>query len=446
MNQYFYAAGISVIIAVVLVVTYVMRKRGIHTFVNSNLFSLSSKSNVSFNVLQYNVQLDPTIYIHEGVDVRAEVIPDAVSKINGGDIDAITFCEGFVGTARETLIRKFKELGWGYATAVVNKPSKPSNGGIFIVSKWPIIATDQHVYSAGTGSDALAAKGVMYARIKKHTGDEPLIVNLFATHLQAWYKPKDVSAREDQMKELLTFVNSHNISKDEPVIYAGDFNTDNIKYPEQVDTLVRILNADRPNHVGAQRYTSDPSSNNLVGQDGAAKDNGCETEYYCATCYACKDTDPGVCSDKCKEYHPTKPLCACCPKEYLDYVLWNKSYQNPAGSPTVEVIALKSPKMLKFPQWHLGWTTHPNFCTNDLSDHYPVLAKFSFKTPTAPPQQLFGCKNDNDCSFKWGYCYCTGPGCTVNGKRVDGFKLGKDHPINKNCHFSGDFKCHCAHK
>lgn len=59
------------------------------------------------------------------------------------------------------------------------------NGGVIIVSKWPIIHEAQHIYrSACHYSDCLAAKGVKYARVLKTIGDTSKIFNVFATHMQ----------------------------------------------------------------------------------------------------------------------------------------------------------------------------------------------------------------------------------------------------------------------
>lgn len=59
------------------------------------------------------------------------------------------------------------------------------NGGVIVVSKWPIIHEAQHVYrNACHYSDCLAAKGVKYARMLKTVGSTSKIFNVFATHMQ----------------------------------------------------------------------------------------------------------------------------------------------------------------------------------------------------------------------------------------------------------------------
>ena len=70
-----------------------------------------------------------------------------------------------------------------------------------------------------------------------------------------------------------TFLPAIGIPKNgsEPVLYQGDMNTDYVLYPEEVDAMQSILKAKLPRFIGDQLYSSDPSTNYLVGKDGAAK-------------------------------------------------------------------------------------------------------------------------------------------------------------------------------
>lgn len=118
----------------------------------------TDSSQITFNMLQYNIQLDLKIYIHEGDMHRAKMIPIEATKINNGDIDVFGFCEAFQEEPRFTLYDGFRNLGWKYHTGVLNAGSLPTNGGVTIVSRWPIVKSDQHTYSNCTGSDCLAKK------------------------------------------------------------------------------------------------------------------------------------------------------------------------------------------------------------------------------------------------------------------------------------------------
>ena len=138
----------------------------------------------------------------------------------------------------------------------------------------------------------------------------------------------------------------------------------------------------------------------------------------------------------------SKAYCPCCPHEMLDYIMYSTSskYLQPESS-NIEIIPLKSITPLTY-QW--GWCDGSGCIVNkkksgiitgsDLSDHYPVVANFTFRPRTQnfiPPN---GCKNDNDCHTHGFYCECSGPGCTLEGKHVSG-KGNHSSPVNDNCHW-----------
>ena len=107
----------------------------------------------------------------------------------------------------------------------------------------------------------------------------------------------------------------------------------------------------------------------------------------------------------------------------------------------MEIIPLKSVKPLTY-KW--GWCDGAeciidkkesrDLTGSDLSDHYPVVANFTFRPITQNFNQIDGCKTDNDCHLKWGYCYCSGSGCTMNNIHEDGWNSHHNKGINKNCY------------
>ena len=336
-------------------------------------------NNESITVVQYNVQMNPAVFIHEGNEIRSALIPERITSLNSGDIDVITLCEVFDDVARKLIWKKFSELGWKYHTTVIDSHSYMSNGGITIVSKWPILYTEQHIFNNTIGSDSLAAKGCMYAKIQKNN----LIFNVFSTHLQAWSIQKNRETRLHQILEMYNFYKSKNIPENEPVIFSGDFNTDYINSYHEVEALFRTLNSVMPTRHGKQLYTSDPETNSLVGQDGSDKVHGCQQDYYCSICYSSGTDNLGWCANdtnvnKCIGTTKTLPRCKCCPKEYLDYILYSKAHKQPINLPVVEVIPLKAESSFVFHNWRIGDAGYPKFYTDDLSDHYPIITKLIF--------------------------------------------------------------------
>lgn len=97
------------------------------------------------------------------------------------------------------------------------------DSGLIIISKYPIIECSAMTYSSSSGSDRLANKGVIYARIQ--TGPlEGDYIHVFNTHIQS----HDYSeARLAQILELMDFI-SEIIKSDKnyirPILIAGDFN------------------------------------------------------------------------------------------------------------------------------------------------------------------------------------------------------------------------------
>ena len=97
------------------------------------------------------------------------------------------------------------------------------DGGLITLSKYPIVEGSAMTYSSSSGTDRLANKGVIYARIQigPHEGD---YVHVFNTHIQS----HDYSeTRLAQIGELVDFI-SEIIKSDKdyirPIMVAGDFN------------------------------------------------------------------------------------------------------------------------------------------------------------------------------------------------------------------------------
>lgn len=403
---------------------------------------MSDSTSVTFNVVQCNAFLRPYVVSHDGQYERMGRIPEALAGLNGGDVDAITFCEVDyeigeavpIGSLTETkkltdeMLAAFAKLGFSYHTQVLPRTGlKILNGGVLIVSKWPIDADKcKHItYDASDGEDGLAAKGVMYAPIEKNVGGVSKTFHVFATHMQAWYSADAIDARARQAAEFAAFVDGFGFDKAQPVLFAGDFNTDLVLYPEEFESLKNKLHGVLPTLSGDQKFTSDPSSNLLVGRDGGAKscNDGYESSWgpktdknWTRTIYTYNPTQtpagPDGPADSSKQtcanvYSKTvsgKPImeffrqsdtdpniylapggcyCPCCPHEWLDYVLYSGRHLQPVGTPTLECLPIKTDATFKIPWSGLmqPWA-EPEICTyiklTDLSDHYPVIARFRF--------------------------------------------------------------------
>jgi endonuclease/exonuclease/phosphatase family metal-dependent hydrolase len=295
-----------------------------------------------FTVVQYNILDRPFWVGHDGQRERVCRIPQALVRhiASQEPIDAIVFNESFVGVCapglRMTDVLAY--YGWSYQLPRLSTWWKPSNGGTFIASKWPIVASQNIVYEACSAADCLAAKGVQYAMIEKTVAGRSKFFHVFGTHLQGYRGTNVAGVRQQQLQELAEFVMQQRIPADAPVLLAGDFN---IRGPSGAafQDLVDILRVAVPTIVGERRGTMDVD-NTLFGRG----------------------------------------------PWWVDYVLPSAVHQQP-NEATMEVIALKAEQAFAIcaeatlqPFYVHPWasTCTRTLWVRDFSDHYPVIGRFAY--------------------------------------------------------------------
>lgn len=213
-------------------------------------------------VLAWNVWLRPTTLFGNGQRERVSLIPACVAGY-----DVIVFSEAFDDDEREVLLRGLAPE-YPHATRVVGRDKfLAQDGGVIIVSRWPIEAEAQEVFRAYSGSDGQADKGVLYARIRKQ--GRPW--HLFGTHLQAGPEaaPRKVADRAAQMTQLRAFLEARAIPSDEPVLICGDLNVDLRPGPggqvgEEMRAALELLRARRLTLTGPLAFTFDERLNPLA--------------------------------------------------------------------------------------------------------------------------------------------------------------------------------------
>jgi len=302
-------------------------------------------------VLQYNIQFMFKYIFDLDNKKRSVLIADFIG-LNYPDIDVIVFCEAFEEESRNRLKFNLYSYGFKYSSAVLDDTNNYCfNGGVFIISKYPILYTNYYIYENSSGFDSLTNKGIVKAVFKK----ENKIVHVFGTHLQAWEKHRDV--RNKQLLELYKYINRFNIPNDNIVVISGDFNTNSKEITKYTNYSLF-----EPKIISSQIYTSDPLNNSFVGLDGANTINDCEKEHY----------------DKIINSVNIDSSCTKCEREILDYNFYLEGKLAPFKCSS-EVLNVKVIKyLIKF--WKLFWFRPIDFYTRDLSDHYPVLSKFEFLT------------------------------------------------------------------
>ena len=135
------------------------------------------------------------------------------------------------------------------------------DGGIAIVSKWPILEKVQYVQAPGCGADSFSAKGFVYVKIDKDGAPYHLI----STHAQSQdsgcANGEPESVRATQFQVIRDWITAKNIPAEEMVIIGGDFNV--IKGTTEYDSLWANLGATPPDTFVGVDYTWDPTSNSI---------------------------------------------------------------------------------------------------------------------------------------------------------------------------------------
>lgn len=267
----------------------------------------------SFTVLAYNIYMRPAVLFRDDQAERGEVLP---SKLSGFDV--IVFSEAFDDTVRDRLMTDLREE-YPYRTGILGADrGLKQDGGVIIVSRWPIAVEAQRLYGdVCIGGDCWADKGVLYARFEKHGRS----YHVFASHMQSGREKKHRQTRLRQLQAIKSFIDSYDIPGNEPVLIAGDLNVD--KYDEdEYREMLHVLDAWQPVASG-HPYTVDSAINRRASF-----------------------------------------------RLYLDYVLVSRRHLQPADA-TIETLIPRSRTPFGI------FRTN-----QELSDHFPVSGNFTFPSST----------------------------------------------------------------
>ncbi|EJO68053.1 sphingomyelin phosphodiesterase [Leptospira kirschneri] len=302
---------------------------------NKNLISpTSSNSNVNLDstdvgikILSQNVFMVPTDQEDLGQEARAQRIASS-NYIKKQDI--IVFEGLFHYDARKILLEKIRSE-YPYQTDVVGSTKNGWNttfgaftnhlmkdGGVIIVSKWPIEEKIQYIFNnLSCGQDQYYNKGFAYVKINKN-GKK---FHVIGTQLQA--RESDCfnsgeTIRKLQIKNIKDFIYSKNIPKDETVLIAGDLNV--VKGSNEYFDMISRLNVNEPKYVGVP-FTLDTKTNAIAS-------------YY---------------------YENQEPI-------YLDYIFVSKSHAQPSVWQNLAYDPISS----------TTWKRSDGYTSYEFSDRYPV--------------------------------------------------------------------------
>jgi len=226
------------------------------------------------------------------------------------------------------------------------------NGGVKILSKFPILSTDGLVFSHRMNGDQLVNKGAL--RVRLRAPESGVVFNVIGTHMQstdtAYQKcnMEEKEVRKRQIREILDWIRSLKISEDEAVFIAGDFNVE-FGSPE----YARFLE-DVPLEIDYQK-------DEQIGGSFSAKFRGDKTNWL--TAYHLYGSNVSQID------------------ETLDFIAVVTDRSQPIQKTSMKVVPLKSAESWKW--WRMGgnWIINGTVYYHsgyyrDLSDHYPVIQSF----------------------------------------------------------------------
>jgi endonuclease/exonuclease/phosphatase family metal-dependent hydrolase len=193
----------------------------------------NTASRKHINITAYNIFLRPPLVKNNESDHKDARLREFIKQLSEFDIVCLQEMFGFLNKRKHKLIRCAAKAGFLYyadSTSPSFFTSFVVDGGLLVLSRFPILASEFKPYPYGIFSDALSQKGVLYTKIQ--VKDE--ILHLFSTHTQASYFGENqkypIIARADQFTMLRQFIKTilpkNNYKEGEMVLIVGDFNVD----------------------------------------------------------------------------------------------------------------------------------------------------------------------------------------------------------------------------
>jgi len=235
-----------------------------------------------------------------------------------------------------------KNGGDGFDSVTGRCSSWAYKSGVMALSKFPILETHGLVFENSdedTWDGRIINKGAIYVKVIVNG----LLVHVVGTHTQADEgKIYGGPTRILQMQELREWMGSFNIPKDEPIILAGDINTElGTKEQHEIFDGNFVFNFVDP---GFGTFSS--STNWVVRAQAKHNEWSLHKEWY------------------------------------LDYVAIWADHLQPTKPSYTSIIKLKA-KWKWFWKYLVKSKLSRNGFYDDISDHYPVVATFEFQVPSS---------------------------------------------------------------
>ena len=215
----------------------------------------------TLKMMTYSIWALPAIASH--ISDRFDLIPDYVK---GYDVLAL---QEVFASGRDAFLRELAKE-YPYQTTMLNKDGiNIHDGGVMIVSRYPIVNQAQYVFPDCTGTDCFADKGVNYAEVIK--GGRAY--HVFATHTASYDTDTARDYRQRQFKQMRQLAQTLEIPRSESVVYSGDFNVNKLKFPGDYQQMIVNLSAIEPSYSGYTDSTFDPRINDFAGEVASGGEN-----------------------------------------------------------------------------------------------------------------------------------------------------------------------------
>jgi len=192
-------------------------------------------------------------------DHKDDRLKEFIKLLSEFDIVCTQEMFGLLNKRKHKLIRCATKAGFHY---FADSPS-PSffttfvvDGGLLVLSRFPIVASEFKPFPYGIFSDSLAQKGVLYTKIQIKEG----ILHLYSSHTQASYfgetQKYPIMVRADQFTTVRTFMESslkkNGYKPGDLVLLVGDFNVDARKPFIETEKIKLYPGFEKYPHLGAQ--------------------------------------------------------------------------------------------------------------------------------------------------------------------------------------------------
>ncbi|KAG1344551.1 hypothetical protein G6F62_004443 [Rhizopus arrhizus] len=202
-------------------------------------------SSSSARLLTLNIFMRPPGVKNNADDYKDERLEYIIQHVLPS-YDIITFQEAFAFANRriDKLIRQAFDQGFYYQVASPRHYpwELAGDGGLLLLSRFPIITSDRLEFPRGVHSDWLSFKGALHALVQLNNQS---LVHLYTTHTQASYDNGGTFNLEDTKVRLSQFAAVHKFiaetAKEDryPIVLMGDLNVDAAVHNASIDTPSR---------------------------------------------------------------------------------------------------------------------------------------------------------------------------------------------------------------